>query len=94
MATKRKQKTENATLTGWRQISEFLGEPPSVVQRWKRQGMPLHRQGRFVTARPDELNNWLGIESGEPLRVATQQTDLASELKRGLAFVRRRKLSH
>lgn len=94
MSTKAKEKTENATLTGWRQISEFLGEPISVVQRWKRQGMPLHRQGRRVTVAPAELNAWLGRESGAPLRVATEETDLASELKRGLAFVRHKKLSH
>jgi phage terminase Nu1 subunit (DNA packaging protein) len=86
----RKQKpqhqTQHQTLTGWRKISEFLGAPASVVQRWKRQGMPVHRQGRNVTAAPEELNTWLSRESGKPLQVATEETDLASELKRGLAF--------
>jgi phage terminase Nu1 subunit (DNA packaging protein) len=94
----RKQKpqhqTQHLTLTGWRKISEFLGAPTSVVQRWKRQGMPVHRQGRNVTAAPEELNTWLSRESGKPLQVATEETDLASELKRGLAFVRHKKLNH
>jgi len=51
--------------------------------------MPVTRQGRFVVASPDELNRWLGRESGgEPVQVATSETDLSAELKRGLAYVR------
>lgn len=53
--------------------------------------MPVRRQGRFVTTTPDELNAWLGRESGKSVHVATEDTDLAAELKRGLAFVRRDK---
>ena len=53
--------------------------------------MPVRRQGRFVTTTPEELNAWLGRESGKPVHVATEDTDLAAELKRGLAFVRRDK---
>jgi len=54
--------------------------------------MPMTRQGRFVTATPDELNKWLGREAGgEPLHVATPESDLAAELNRGLAFVRQQK---
>lgn len=94
MTLKPKNKPEQKTLAGWRQISEFLGEPESVVQRWKKQGMPVHRQGRKVTATAEELNAWLGADSGEPVQVATKETDLASELKRALSFVRHRKLSH
>lgn len=94
MATKQKQKTEGSTLDGWSEISEFLGEPTSVVQRWKRQGMPVRRQGRFVTAGRAELNAWLGRESGEPVHIVTEDTDLSSELRRGLAFVRHKKVSH
>lgn len=56
--------------------------------------MPVHRQGRHVTATAEELNTWLGADSGEPVHVATEETDLASELKRTLSFVRHRKLSH
>jgi hypothetical protein len=81
------------TLKGWQQIATFLGQPTSVVQRWAAEGMPLRRQGRFVTTTPDELNAWLGKESGKPVHVATEGTDLAAELKRGLSFVRREKPS-
>ena len=78
-----------SVLKGWNKIAEFLGQPISVVQRWGRTGMPVKRQGRFVTAVPEELNNWLGREAGgEPLHVAVPEVDLAAELKRGLAYVR------
>ena len=53
--------------------------------------MPVRRQGRFATTTPEELNAWLGRESGKPVHVATEDTDLAAELKRGLAFIRRDK---
>jgi hypothetical protein len=33
----------------------------------------------------------LGKESGKPVHVATENTDLAAELKRGLSFVRKEK---
>jgi len=45
-----------------------------------------------VSTSPEELNAWLGKESGKPVHVATDNTDLSSELKRGLSFVRRQKL--
>jgi hypothetical protein len=76
------------TLKGWQQIAAFLGEPPSVVQRWASDGMPVRKQGRYVETTPEELNAWLGKESGKPVHVATENTDLAAELKRGLSFVR------
>jgi hypothetical protein len=76
------------TLKGWQQIAEFLGQPTSVAQRWAKTGMPITRQGRSVVATPEELNKWLGRESGEPVHVATAEADLAAELKRGLAYVR------
>jgi hypothetical protein len=81
------------TLKGWQQISAFLGEPPSVVQRWASDGMPVRKQGRYVETTPEELNAWLGKESGKPVHVATENTDLAEELKRGLSFIRREKTS-
>lgn len=49
--------------------------------------MPVTKQGRLVTTTPDELNAWLGKESGKPVHVVTENTDLAAELKRGLSFV-------
>jgi hypothetical protein len=81
--------TQPEILKGWKQIAEFLGEPISVVKRWKSEGMPVREQGRFVTSSPAELTAWLGRESGRPVRVVTPESDLASELKRGLAFARR-----
>ena len=84
-------KTQPDTLKGWQQIAAFLGEPTSVVQRWASEGMPVRRQGRYVETTPDELNAWLGKESGKPVHVSTENTDLMAELKRGLSFVRREK---
>jgi len=52
--------------------------------------MPVTREGRRVHAAPEELNRWLGREStGEPAQIATETSDLASELKRGLSYVRK-----
>jgi hypothetical protein len=79
------------TLKGWRQIADFLGEPVSVVKRWRSQGMPIFEQGRFVSSSSDRLAKWLGRETGKPLHVVTPETDLTSELKRGIAFARRNK---
>jgi hypothetical protein len=83
--------TQPETLKGWQQIAAFLGEPTSVVQRWASDGMPVRKQGRYVETTPNELNAWLGKESGKPVHVATENTDLTAELKRGLSFVRREK---
>ena len=73
-------------LRGWKKIAEFLGEPISVVKRWRSEGMPVVEQGRFVTSSPQQLSAWLGRESGKPVHIVTPETDLASELKRGIAF--------
>jgi hypothetical protein len=79
------------TLKGWQQIAAYLGHPAAVVQRWASEGMPLRREGRFVVTTPEELNAWLGKETGKPVHVATESTDLAAELKRGLSFLRTKK---
>ncbi len=77
-------------LKGWNAISEFLGQPVSVAQRWAKSGMPAKKQGRYVQASPSELNAWLGRESrGEPVQIATENLDLGAELKRGLSFARK-----
>ena len=76
-------------LKGWKQIAGFLGEPASVVQRWAATGMPVRREGQFVSITPTELNDWLAQQSGKPVHVVTDESDLTSELKRGLSFVRR-----
>ena len=78
------------TLKGWNAIASFLGQPVSVAQRWAKSGMPVTREGRSVYGSPGALNQWLGRESaGEPVKVATEDSDLGAELKRGLAFVRK-----
>ena len=88
---KSKSRQQPETLKGWKQISEFLGEPVSVVKRWAAEGMPIPREGQFVTTSTNELNSLLGQESGKPVHVATENTDLTAELKRGLSFIRREK---
>lgn len=84
-------KGEPELLKGWKQIADFLGEPTSVVQRWASTGMPVRREGRYVEATAKELNEWMGKQSGKPVHVVTDATDLGTELKRGLAYVRREK---
>src|SRR5215469_6585839 len=94
MKAAKKQTAQTAqpeTLKGWKQISAFLGHPSAVVQRWATEGMPVHREGRFVVTTPEELNAWLGKQSGKPVHAITDSTDLAAELKRGLAFIRSEK---
>jgi hypothetical protein len=86
-------KANSGALKGWQQIAAFLGEPTSVVQRWASEGMPLRRQDRYIETTPDELNAWLGKESGKPVHVATEDADLTAELKRGLSFIRQEKPS-
>jgi hypothetical protein len=80
--------TPTEALKGWKEIASFLGEPTSVAQRWASEGMPVRREGRLVTTNPDDLNRWLGEQSGKPVHVATEETDLAAELKRGLSYLR------
>ena len=84
-------KSESQILTGWQQIAAFLGHPAAVVQRWASEGMPVHREGRHVATTADDLNAWLGKQSGKPVTAATENTDLASELKRTLAFIKKEK---
>jgi hypothetical protein len=86
-----KVSTASHELKGWQQIAAFLGEPISVARRWASEGMPVRRQGRFVSTTPQELNDWMGKESGKPVHVAIGNADLTSELKRAVSFVRREK---
>src|SRR5690242_2383936 len=63
-----KIRTENKSpsrLKGWKAIAEFLGQTPSVAQRWHKEGMPVTIEGRFVHAEPEELTRWVGSESGK-----------------------------
>ena len=82
---------ENDTdlLRGWQQIAGFLGQPAPVAERWAHEGMPVEHKGRFVYASREKLSQWLGRESAaEPVHISSENTDLSSELKRGLSFAR------
>jgi hypothetical protein len=94
MAKRTKRAVDSDELKGWQQIAGFLGQPVAVAQRWGKSGMPVCREGRRVRASGAELNRWLGRETaGEPVQIATESTDLSSELKRGLSYVRRNRSS-
>jgi phage terminase Nu1 subunit (DNA packaging protein) len=82
------RKDAGGELQGWREISEFLGLPVAVAQRWAKSGMPVHRGGRLVYAQRDELNQWLGKEAQAPTHIASETEDLAADLKNSLAEVR------
>jgi hypothetical protein len=82
---------QSKNLKGWKQIAEFLGEPISVVQRWAIEGMPVSKEGRFVSTTPEQLNSWLGRVSGKPVHVVSRGEDLTAELKRDLALLRSQK---
>lgn len=92
MVRQKKQQQAPDELRGWGEIAAFLGQPMAAVQRWARSGMPVERRGRYVYSSREQLNRWLGRESaGEPVHIATPQTDLSTELKRGLSFVRKQR---
>jgi hypothetical protein len=79
---------------GWQQIAKFLGQPVATAQRRAKSGMPVARQGRYVTAVPEELNRWLSRESGaKPVHIATDTRDLSADLKRGLSYLRQKRKS-
>ncbi len=77
-------------LKGWTQIAKFLGQPVAVAQRWARSGMPVTREGRFMTASIEELSRYMGREAGldVPVHIATEDMDLSSDLKRALSYAR------
>jgi hypothetical protein len=90
MAKRKKVEAESDVLKGWQQIAAFLGQPVSVAQRWAHSGMPVEKRGRYIYSSREELNRWLGRESaGEPVQIATNETDLSAELKRGLSLARK-----
>src|SRR5947207_14453017 len=79
-------------LQGWQEIAEFLGLPVATAQRWEKSGMPVHRGGRYVYALPDELNRWVSTEtaSGARVHIASENEDLAADLKQALSEARRK----
>src|SRR5690349_13078904 len=80
-------------LKGWAAIADFLKMPPATAQRWAKAGMPVKREGRFTTADPDELREWLGREAKmpAPAHIATNTADLSSGLKESIAAAKKRK---
>jgi phage terminase Nu1 subunit (DNA packaging protein) len=90
---KEPSKSKSGTLKGWTEIAEFLGQTVSVAQRWQNEGMPVSREGRFVSASPEDLTVWIGTERGqkEPIHIASEGEDLLGDLKNGLSYVRKQK---
>ncbi|HEX3351554.1 MAG TPA: hypothetical protein VHS34_01930 [Terriglobales bacterium] len=90
---KAKPNSNTPVLKGWFKIAEFLGQTPAVAQRWHKSGMPVSHEGRTVQASPEELTKWIGTELGrsEPIHIASEDEDLAADLKRGLSYVRQQK---
>jgi len=43
-----------------------------------------------VTTTRNELNDWVGKQSGKPIHIVTENSDLTSELKRAVLFARRK----
>ena len=93
MSARRKETAKAETLLqGWPAIAGYLGQPISTAQRWRKAGMPVERQGRFATAKPDALNRWLAsqVHSPEPFHIVHKgERDLVNDLKRGLAVARK-----
>jgi len=87
-SAKSNENPEKTALEGWREIAGFLGQTVAVAERWAKTGMPVRKEGRSITASKEELIKWLGREAGEPVHVATEESDLSAELKRGLSYVR------
>jgi hypothetical protein len=85
-----KPKSKTRTLKGWVKIAECLGQAVSVAQRRQKDGMPVTREGRIVSASPEELTAWVGKERGqkEPVHIASKGEDLLGDLKQGLSYVR------
>jgi hypothetical protein len=86
-ATRSSKPQSVVELRGWPAIAQFLGMPVSTVHRWKKEGMPVQRQGRNVVAHPEELNHWLQRTSGEAagVHVVTPGSDLLKDLRASVA---------
>jgi hypothetical protein len=83
----------DGVLVGWFTIAKYLGQPVAVAQRWAKDGMPVERKGRSMTARPGELSRWLSKESRkEAVHIAQAADDnMLSELRRALKEARTEK---
>ncbi|HET8826756.1 MAG TPA: hypothetical protein VFM77_16565 [Terriglobales bacterium] len=83
----------DGVLIGWPSIAKYLGQLVAVAQRWAKDGMPVERKGRSMTARPGELSRWLGKQSRtEAVHIAqAADDDMLSELRRALKEARKEK---
>lgn len=90
-----KPATPHERLVGWRAIAKYLGQTLAVAQRWHESGMPVQHKGRHVSAVPEELTRWVGMEAGttKSVHISDDQEDLLADLKEGLSFVRKAKNS-
>ena len=85
----------STSLWGWKAIADFLGQTVATAQHWAKEGMPVRRQGRYMTASTSELSGWLGRQQAydwisAPVHIATRsERDLSEELRRGLHEARR-----
>ena len=87
----------DAPLKGWKEIAEFLGQLCATTQHWAKAGMPVTREGRYVTASREQLARWVSKESGmqEPVHIARAgDRDLLTELKRGVTAAQNRRKIH
>jgi len=86
----------DGVLIGWPNIAKYLGQPVAVAQRWAKDGMPVARKGRSMTARSDELGKWLGKGSRkEAVHIAqAADEDMLSDLRRALKEARGEKRSN
>lgn len=83
----------SSNLKGWAAIARYIGQTPSVAQRWHKEGMPVSVKGRFVYGDPEELTRWVGTDKGKikPLHIASSNENLAADLKEALNYVKQRK---
>ena len=81
-----KPKPESTFLKDRQQIAEFLGLPISAAQRWAKSGMPVTREGRHVQS-SRRTESLAGGKASEPVQIATEDGDLATELRPGLSYV-------
>ena len=94
MAQPQPKTPPSETLQGWKAIAEYLGQPVASAQRWAKDGMPVQRSGRFVTADAKALDQWIAREShaAAPVHIPRAgERDLVAELQRGLLAARKRK---
>ena len=91
--TRKPAESKTEVLKGWAAIAAFLGQTPAVAQRWHNEGMPVTKDSRFVYAYPEELTQWVGMESGKrkPVHIASEDENLTADLKEGLSYIRRRR---